>query len=115
MKKLRFRDPHLQKLILSGKKDTTWRIEDERHHRSHDINPGDELWLCDDSSKAFAKAECVWVRLTNFENLEEEDKKGHERFASDEKMYKTYSGYYGFEVTPRTRLKVIKFKLLRIL
>jgi len=42
----------------------------------------------------------------------DEDFDGHEEFASEEKMYQTYSNYYDKSVTPETTVKVVKFKLL---
>jgi hypothetical protein len=45
--------------------------------------------------------------------LSEADKEGHETFASNEEMYKTYSRYYQRTVTPETSVKIIRFKLRR--
>jgi hypothetical protein len=36
---------------------------------------------------------------------------GHEKFTSEEEMYKTQTKYYHQEITPQTDLKVIEFKL----
>ena len=73
---------------------------------------GDNLSLCNNNEKEFAKAEVISVRETTFGELIEGDKEGHEKFSSEEEMYKTYSGYYKMKVTPETKLKVIKFKLI---
>lgn len=106
MKQLKFAEP-LPKLILAGKKDTTWRINDKKN-----ITANDQLSLCYNDGREFAKAEVIWVKETTFQNLKNEDKEGHEKFPSDEEMYNTYSGYYNMKVEAKTRVKVIKFKLL---
>jgi len=91
MKKLKFANP-LPELVLNKKKDTTWRINDEK-----DLNVNDELSLCygdlENKDQEFAKAKIIWVKDTTFENLTNEDREGHEKFNSEEEMYKTYSKY----------------------
>jgi len=104
MKRLKFSEP-LPKLILDGEKIYTWRINDEKN-----ITVGDKLSLCYNDGREFAKAEVIAVKETTFADLTDEDKEGHEEFSSDEEMYTTYSEYYKMKVTPKTRLKVIKFK-----
>ena len=106
MKRLRFVKP-LPKQILRGEKSITWRIDDEKG-----ITVGDVLSLQHTDNKEFARAKVLWVKDTTFENLTGEDKEGHEEYASDEEMYKLYSKWYNMKVTPKTKLKVIRFKLL---
>ena len=106
MKKLKFSEP-LPELILKKEKDTTWRINDEK-----ELSTGDELSLCHNSGEEFARAVVLWIKETTFENLTNEDYGGHEKFKSEEEMYATYSQYYKIEVTPQTKVKVIKFKLV---
>ena len=106
MKKLKFSEP-LPELILRGEKNITWRVNDDKG-----IVVDDELSLCYNDEKEFAKAKVIAVKDTTFENMAEGDKKGHEEFSSDEEMYRTYSKYYKMKVTPKTRVKVIKFRLL---
>jgi hypothetical protein len=107
---LKFAEP-LPRLVLTGRKDTTWRINDEKN-----ITCGDELsmYYGDGPNKEneFAKANVLWIKETIFKNLTNEDYEGHEKFSSEEEMYKTYSRYYNMEINPQTRLKVIKFKLI---
>jgi hypothetical protein len=55
----------------------------------------------------------VSVKETAFGKLTDEDKEGHEKFNSDDEMYRTYSRYYGLTIKPETELKIIRFKLLR--
>ncbi len=106
LKRLKFSEP-LPKLILSGEKNTTWRVNDDKN-----IVVGDQLSLCGIDGTEFVKAIVISVRETTFGALTEEDKKGHEEFVSEQQLYDTYSKYYSLKVTPRTPLKVIKFLLL---
>ncbi len=106
MKILKFAKP-LPSLILEKKKNVTWRINDDKN-----IKEGDELSLCNDKGHEFTKAEVINLKETTFEKLTGEDKKGHEKFSSNNKMYKTYSKYYDMNIKPKTKLKVIRFKIL---
>ena len=108
MKILKFSEP-LPGLVLDGRKDITWRI-----NYQGDINVGDELCLCHNNGQEFARAKVIWVKETTFGNFTAEDKEGHEKFSSEGEMYATYSRYYNMQVTPETRVKVIKFNLLQI-
>lgn len=103
MKQLKFSNPDL---ILKGNKSATWRINDDKN-----LSVGDYLSLCNVNGEEFAKAKIISVGETSFENLTEEDKRGHEKFSSDKEMYETYSRYYKMKVIPKTKLKVIKFQL----
>jgi len=105
MKTLKFAE-HLIEPILTGSKDITWRINDDKG-----IQENDELSLCRIDGKEFAKARVLWTREATFEQLGEKDKQGHETFSSDKEMYKTYSSYYHVPVKPSTPVKVIKFRL----
>lgn len=105
MKQLKFSEP-LPKLVLGGTKNTTWRINDKRG-----IIKGDQLSLCYNDGQEFAKAIATSVHETMFGELSDNDRAGHEAFANDEEMYATYSRYYNMAVTPKTNLKIIKFKL----
>ena len=105
IKVFKFSDP-LPDLVLSGKKDTTWRIGHD------DVTIDNVLSLCRDDGTEFARAKPKWIKSTRFGYLTEEDKKGHESFSSDEEMYRTYSRYYNINVTPDTPLNVIKYELL---
>ena len=89
MKHLKFRT-HLSKLILKGEKDVTWRLFDDK-----DISKGDIVaFLIWDTEEKFAEAEIIDVKEKRFSELKEEDLEGHEKFSSEEEMYKTYSKYY---------------------
>ncbi len=81
MESFKFSEP-LPEMILKGKKDITWRINNEKK-----VLPGDVISLCTNAGKEFAKAKVVWVKETTFRNLSREDFEGHEEFASPEEMY----------------------------
>ncbi|MBU4480120.1 ASCH domain-containing protein [Patescibacteria group bacterium] len=107
MKTLKFRE-NLSKLILKGDKDTTWRLFDDK-----DLTEGDEVsFVVKETLKEFAKAKIIGMRETTFGELTEEDWDGHEKFESEEEMYKIYSGYYNKEVNKNSLVKIIKFKLI---
>ncbi len=105
-KKLKFTEP-LPELILSGEKDTTWRVKDDKR-----IQEGDFISLCTIHGNEFAIAEVTSVKETDFGHITEEDMDGHEEFNSTEEMYQTYSKYYNIKVTPQTQVKIIKFRLI---
>ncbi|MGM0482621.1 MAG: ASCH domain-containing protein [Patescibacteria group bacterium] len=106
-KTLKFRD-HLTKLVLSGEKDVTWRLFDDKN-----LSEGDEVDLVNWNTKeVFGKAGLVNVYEKKLGDLEEKDFDGHEKFLSEEEMYRTYRTYYGNAVGPETIVKIIKFKLL---
>ncbi|KHO48058.1 MAG: PUA-like protein [archaeon GW2011_AR5] len=96
-------------LVLSGEKTITWR----RQPYDFDILPGDVLEFVESvTRKPFARAKIVSVNNTTFGGMRHEDKEGHEKFVSEEEMYRTYSGYFGYSVTGSSLVKVIKFKLI---
>lgn len=106
MKPVKFRE-FLSKLILSGEKDVTWRLFDDK-----DISKGDELSLIVwETGEEFAKALVLETTIKTFAELTEADWSGHERFPSDEEMYATYSLYYKQPVNEHTPVKMIKFQL----
>lgn len=107
IKKLKF-FRFLPELILKGEKDTTWRIRDDKNIQVDNI-----LYLCDSSGKEFAKAKVTKIKETTFENLTKEDKEGHEEYFSDSEMYQAFSRYYKIKVGPKTKIKVIKFRLIK--
>ena len=106
MKRLKFAPP-LPELILSGTKNSTWRIDDDK-----DISVDDILSLCRFDGSEFAQACVRWVKITHFRDLTSEDYDGHEPFTNIETMYATYSQYYKKHVSEDTVVKIIKFSLL---
>lgn len=106
MKTLKLRK-NLSELILKNKKTTTWRIFDDK-----DITQGDEMqFVVWETGEVFANAKIVHVVEKKFKELSEEDLDGHEKFATKEEMYATYSRYYQRQVDENTVVKIIKFEL----
>lgn len=107
MKIVKFRD-YLVPLVLSGEKNSTWRLFDDKN-----LSVNDSIELREfGKDTPFAKATITKVIEKPFKELSEEDKAGHETFSSNEQMYETYKGYYNTEVGPNTMVKIIWFKLL---
>lgn len=107
MKTLKFENK-LAELILSGEKDCTWRIFDDK-----DLQIDDELILINrDTKEEFGKAKIVSLREKKLGDMNDVDLEGHEKFQSNEEMVETYKGYYGDEVSGDSMVKIIKFQLL---
>jgi uncharacterized protein (DUF1697 family) len=105
MKTLKFRKT-LGDLILSGSKNTTWRLFDDK-----DLSVGDRVsFVVWETGEPFAEVTLSDVRETTFGKLTPEDWDGHEKFASDAEMYETYSRYYSRPVTADSPVKIIKFR-----
>ena len=105
MKSLKF-SGSLPKLILEGKKTSTWRINDEK-----DISEGDMLSLRDSKGEEFAKARVISAIVKKFRDIGSNDIEGHESFGSEKEMLETYSKYYSIDATPDTEVKIIRFRL----
>ena len=98
----------LKESILKGKKDSTLRLFDDK-----DLSKEDKISLVEwETGKEFAKGKLVEVKEKKFHQLKKKDMQGHEKFSSKDEMYKTYSIYYKKRITPKTKLKIIKFKLI---
>ena len=111
MESLSFSKP-IPDLILSGERNTTWRINDEKG-----FVVGDIVSLCvrendetDDKKVEFSKARIISVKETKFKDLGPEDIEGHGEYPSEDAMYRDYSRYYSMKVVQETKVKVIKFK-----
>lgn len=106
MKVLKFRD-NLVPLILSGQKNSTWRLFDDKN-----LIVGDDIELREFvTKKRFAEAKIIKVVEKRFGDLRIDDKEGHEKFSSDFQMYRTYTEYYHHSVNPDTLVKIIWFEL----
>jgi hypothetical protein len=106
MKSLKFKN-NLASLILSGEKNSTWRLFDDK-----DLQKGDEILLINkDTNKEFGTAIIVSVIEKKLGEIGEADFEGHEKFESKEKMYETFRSYYGEKVNEETLVKIIKFEL----
>src|SRR4051812_28334648 len=106
-KTIKFRD-HLAKMVLSGEKNITFRLFDDKNLSTGDIAD----FINWNTGEVFGKAELVEVKEKKLNEMTEEDYIGHEKFESEEKMYKEYRRYYGDGVTPETVVKIIRFKLI---
>jgi hypothetical protein len=108
MKTVKFRD-YLVPLVLSGEKNSTWRLFDDKN-----LSAGDEIDLKEfGKEQSFGRAKITRVIEKPFKDLSEEDRQGHETFSSDKEMYERYSGYYNTEVGPDSVVKIIWFELLK--
>ena len=107
MKTLKF-ERRLVDLVLSGKKNTTWRVFDDKN-----LTKGDAVvFINAQTGKQFAKAKLTNVKETTFGKLTKNNTKGHKKYSSLDAMLKTFSSYYSELITKETSLKVIKFKLV---
>lgn len=106
MKTLKFTE-NLVPLVLSGKKYTTWRLFDDKN-----IQEEDKIDFVNASTKEiFAHAYITKVVEKPMSEVRDEDFEGHEKYDSNEQMYKTYSDYYRQLVGPDTVVKIIWFEL----
>ncbi len=106
-KTLKFRR-ELADLILAGHKNVTWRLFDDKSLAEGDVV---DLLIWGTLEK-FATAHLTEVREKRMGELVEPDFEGHEKFASTEEMYTTYSTYYGRPVDVDTPVKIIRFRLV---
>jgi hypothetical protein len=106
-KTLKF-DTNLIPLVLSGDKQNTWRIFDDKR-----LATGDTVnFLNTETKEKFASAELTEVTEKTFAELNDHDWAGHEKFENDQKMYEYYSQAYKQSVGLSTKLKIIWFKLI---
>ncbi|MEK7170732.1 MAG: ASCH domain-containing protein [Patescibacteria group bacterium] len=106
MKTLKFAE-NLVPLVLSGEKYSTWRLFDDKN-----IQEGDEInFVSAETNEVFARASVTKVIERAMGKLKQEEIEGHEKYASDEEMYETFSDYYKRSVGPDTIVKVIWFQL----
>lgn len=106
-KTLKFRR-ELSNLILEGHKVATWRLFDDKN-----VSEGDVVdLLIWGTLEKFATAQLTEVQEKRMGDLVEADFAGHEKFASTEEMYRTYSTYYDRPVNADTRVKIIRFRLV---
>jgi hypothetical protein len=104
MKTLKFASKLCEK-ILSGEKTSTWRLFDDK-----DIQEGDELEMVNkETGDVIGVAKVSALKIRTLGTLTDEDWEGHEPYASEEEMYKTFRGFYGDKVNPDTEVKIIDF------
>ena len=104
MKTLKFKD-YLAKKILTGEKTSTWRLFDDK-----DLQVGDDLiFINKETGEQFGKAKITDLKIKTLGTLTDADWVGHEKFVSEEEMYKAYRLYYGDKVKPDSEVKIITF------
>lgn len=112
MKTLKFDHPQAA-LILSGKKTSTWRLNDEKDLSVNDmvrfidkVQPDrPETWL------VIGEARIERIIEKRLGDVSLEDMKGHEAFATTEDMLKYYHSKYGTDVNMSTPIKQIFFTM----
>jgi hypothetical protein len=110
MKTLKFAN-HLVNDILEGRKTATWRLFDDK-----DLSVKDRLRFIDSNTgETFAEAEVKNVREKKLGQVEKSDFQGHEKFSGPKAMLLQYRKYYGDAVTMDSPVKIIDFKILRLL
>ena len=109
-KTLKFRD-FLVPLVLSGEKDVTWRLFDDK-----DLKVGDEIDFINwNTGETFGEGVITAVREKTLGTLEPSDYQGHEKFESEQSMYEHYQLYYkDKQVGPDTPLKILKFEFKKV-
>lgn len=106
MKVIKFR-PYLIPLVLSGDKNSTWRVNDDK-----DFQVGDDVSLVNwETLQEFAQGKLFFVQEKKFQDIIPADFDGHEQYENSEEMYKEYRGYYGDFVGPETFVKIIRFQV----
>jgi len=104
-KTLKFRD-FLVELVISGEKDSTWRLFDDKS-----LQKGDKVDLINwNTGEKFSEAVLTEVREKPLGQLQPSDFEGHEKFESEEAMYAAYRTYYKDPVGPETLVKIIRFR-----
>lgn len=106
-KRLKFAQD-LVPLVLSKEKVSTWRLWDDK-----DLSEGDVVDFVEyGTDRHFATGKLTKVTEKLLGELTIEDKEGHERFESDEEMYRTYTKYYNRSADKDTPVKLIWFELI---
>lgn len=110
MKTLKF-DHNLAQLIAEGRKNSTWRLYDDK-----DLSVDDEIRIVDkinpkdpDSWRVIGHGKVSEVVEKRLGEVTQKDMGGHETYASQDAMLTTYKGYYGDRVTLDTPVKIIFF------
>jgi len=104
MKTLKFTSK-LCEQILEGTKTSTWRLFDDK-----DLKTGDKLeFINKETMETIGLATLTSLYTKTLSTLDDTDWKGHERYPSEEAMYKAYREYYGDKVTGDTEIKIISF------
>lgn len=114
MEKICFADNLIQPIIKKGET-STWRINEKvpfRLSNTSNLKVDDIISLSNNDGQEFAQAIILQIKDTSFENLSEDDKSAHKEFSSDEEMYQTFSSYYHTEIGPKSKIRIIKFRIV---
>lgn len=110
MKTLKF-DHQLALAILQGKKNSTWRMFDDK-----DLTVNDEIRIVDkvepanpETWKIIGTARISEIVEKRLEDITEQFIKADHAYASKKEMLKTYQDYYGKKVTGSTPVKIVYF------
>ncbi len=104
IKVIKFREDFV-KPILSGEKNRTWRLFDDKELLKDDI----VALVNSNTDEQFGTATLVDVWEKKMCELKDSDFEGHATYANEEEMYSAYRTYYGERVGPDTIVKVIRF------
>src|SRR5579871_237294 len=110
MKTLKF-DHDSSELIMSGKKNSTWRLFDDK-----DLSVDDEIKLVDkldpnepSTWKIIGQGRVKEVIEKKLQDITEADMAGHEHYSSKDEMLGAYRTYYGNRVDLETIVKIVFF------
>ncbi len=105
MKVVKFKK-HFISEILSGSKNTTWRLFDDK-----DLSVGDEIELVEkESLSKFGEAKIVDIVNKNIEELSPQELLEH-GYDNVNRMIEGHKLYYGDQVDLKTQVKIIQFEL----
>ena len=105
MKAVKFRQRFIPE-ILSGAKNTTWRLFDDK-----DLSIGDEIELVEkETLNKFGEARITSVAEKNINELSKDELVDH-GYESLEEMIASHMVYYGDKVGGKTKVKIIEFEL----
>ena len=105
MEKLYFAAPY-PPILFTGEKYKTFRLAGS----SDKYSIGDLVSMCYPDDEEFAQSVVCSKYRKKFKDLTEEDWKGHERFESEETMYKTYENWNKRKIGPETEMDIIVYK-----
>lgn len=104
-------DHALAKLIISGEKTSTWRVNDDK-----DLTVNDEIEFIDkvdpvrpDSWQIIGFAKIDSIVEKRFADVQDSDFDSHESFDTRDAMLQTYRGYYGDSINEDTPVKMVNF------
>jgi ribonuclease HI len=99
-------------LIVEGKKNTTWRLYDDK-----DLSVDDTVRIIDKTTtnnpsdwKVVGEGKVIEVTEKKLGDVTDADMVGHEKFSSKEEALTTYQAYYGERVTLDTPVKIVHFE-----